>query len=93
MADFDDLLTKTKLFGSLKPDVQKSIAKQMRPANFASGQQIFERGDEGKEIYLVVTGRVRLSVLSAEGRELSFGHPGPGDVFGEIAAFDGRYGY
>lgn len=89
MADVTELLAKTQLFGSLSPDVLKQVAKQMRPVNFASGQQIFERGDEGKDILLVVTGRVRLSVLSAEGRELSFGHPGPGDVFGEIAAFDG----
>ncbi len=89
MPDIVDILAKTQLFGRLEPDVLKQVARQMRPLNFASGQQIFERGDEGKDIYVVVAGRVRLSVLSAEGRELSFGHPGPGDVFGEIAAFDG----
>ena len=33
--------------------------------------------------------RVRLSVLTADGRELSFAHAGPGNVFGEIAALDG----
>ncbi len=89
MADVVDILGKTQLFGALEPEVLKQVARQMRPVSYASGQQIFERGDEGKEIYVVIAGRVRLSVLSAEGRELSFGHPGPGDVFGEIAAFDG----
>ena len=89
MADTLEILAKTQLFGSLEPDVLKQVVRQMRPVSYAGGQQIFERGDEGKDIYVVVTGRVRLSVLSAEGRELSFGHPGPGDVFGEIAAFDG----
>jgi CRP/FNR family transcriptional regulator, cyclic AMP receptor protein len=89
MADVVEILGKTQLFGSLEPEVLKQVARQMRPVSYASGQQIFERGDEGKEIYIVIGGRVRLSVLSAEGRELSFGHPGPGDVFGEIAAFDG----
>src|SRR5690606_31289220 len=39
--------------------------------------------------YLVLEGRVRLSVLSAEGRELSFAHAGPGELFGEIATLDG----
>ncbi len=89
MADIVAILTKTKLFGTLDPAVLQQIAKQMRPINFGSGQLIFERGDEGRDIYLIITGRVRLSVLSSEGRELSFGHPGPGDVFGEIAALDG----
>jgi len=88
-ADLTDILAKTHLFGSLSPDVLKQVAKQMRPVGFGAGQLIFERGDEGKDMYVVLKGRVRLSVLSAEGRELSFGHPGPGDVFGEIATFDG----
>ena len=43
----------------------------------------------GREIYLVVSGRVRLSVLTAEGRELSFAHAEPGAIFGEIAMLDG----
>jgi CRP/FNR family transcriptional regulator, cyclic AMP receptor protein len=89
MADIIALLAATQLFGTLTPEVLAQVARQMRPVSYASGQQIFQRGDKGKDIYLVVSGRVRLSVLSAEGRELSFGHPGPGDVFGEIAAFDG----
>ena len=89
MADVIEILKKTKLFGGLDGEVLKQVAKQMRPINFGSGQLIFERGDEGKDIFLIISGRVRLSVLSSEGRELSFGHPGPGDIFGEIAAFDG----
>lgn len=65
------------------------VARQMREASFHSGQSIFARGDIGKDVYLVTEGRVRLSVLSSEGRELTFSHAGPGDVFGEIAALDG----
>jgi CRP/FNR family transcriptional regulator, cyclic AMP receptor protein len=61
----------------------------MREAFYAAGQAIFARGDAGTDIYLVLEGRVRLSVLSAEGRELSFSYAGPGDLFGEIAALDG----
>ena len=32
----------------------------------------------------------RLSVLTADGRELSFAHAEPPSIFGEIAVFDGR---
>jgi CRP/FNR family cyclic AMP-dependent transcriptional regulator len=83
------MLSNTKLFGKLGEDTRLDIAKQMREASFGAGQVIFARGDTGKDVYLVLDGRVRLSVLSSEGRELTFSHAGPGDVFGEIAALDG----
>jgi CRP-like cAMP-binding protein len=61
----------------------------MRPATFGKGQQIFSRGDEGKELYFVRSGRVRLSVISGDGRELSLTHAVEGNIFGEIATLDG----
>ena len=83
------LLENTTLFGGLAEAERLSVARHMREASYQAGQAIFARGDVGRDIYLVLTGRVRLSVLSAEGRELSFSYAGPGDVFGEIAALDG----
>jgi CRP-like cAMP-binding protein len=61
----------------------------MRGASFASGQLLFQRGDPGDDICLILKGRIRLSILSPEGRALSFLIAGPGDIFGEIAALDG----
>jgi len=83
------LLGKTALFGSLPEADLVAVAGSMRKATFESGQTIFTRGDAGSEIYLVVEGRVRLSVFSPDGRALSFKHANAGDVFGEIAALDG----
>ncbi|KAB2942582.1 MAG: Crp/Fnr family transcriptional regulator [Hyphomicrobium sp.] len=84
-----DLLGRTPLFGSLDEAVRRAVADEMREVNFEPSQVIFARGDAGREIYLVVAGRVRLSVLTAEGRELSFAHAEPGAIFGEIAMLDG----
>jgi len=84
-----DLITATNLFGDLGPECVEAIASQMREVKFSSGQLIFSRGDEGREFYLVAKGRVRLSVLTPEGRELSFAHATEGDMFGEIAMIDG----
>jgi CRP-like cAMP-binding protein len=41
-------------------------------------------------MYIVLEGRVRLSVLTIDGRELSFAHAGAGAIFGEIAMLDGK---
>jgi CRP/FNR family cyclic AMP-dependent transcriptional regulator len=84
-----DLLGKTALFGSLSQTDRETIAGLMRRAQFEPDQMIFSRGDPGREIYLVLEGRIRLSILSSDGRELSFAHAGPGSIFGEIAALDG----
>lgn len=83
------LLANTRLFGGLGEEARLEVAKQMRDVSFGPGQSIFSRGDPGRDVYLVTSGRVRLSVLSSEGRELSFTHAGRGEVFGEIAALDG----
>ena len=84
-----DLLGKSALFGSLADTDRAAIAARMRRVDFDPDQMIFSRGDPGREIYLVLEGRIRLSILSSDGRELSFAHAGPGSIFGEIATLDG----
>jgi len=81
-------LQKTLLFGGLDAADLGAIAGQVREVGFSAGQSIFSRGDKGTDVYIVVDGRVRLSILTAEGRELSFTHAVAGDIFGEIAALD-----
>src|SRR6476469_3295547 len=84
-----ELLARTALFGTLAESDRAVIAGRMRRVQFENDQMIFSRGDPGREIYLVLEGRIRLSILSSDGRELSFAHAGPGSVFGEIATLDG----
>ena len=84
-----EMLGKSELFGSLSEADRATIAGRMRRVEFTPDQMIFSRGDPGREIYLVIEGRIRLSILSSDGRELSFAHAGPGSMFGEIATLDG----
>ena len=50
---------------------------------FAPGETIFVEGDEGRSMYVVLEGTVRLSVT---GRSLE--KIGPGELFGEMALID-----
>ena len=84
-----ELLGKSALFGSLAAVDRGAIASGMRPVQFEPDQMIFSRGDPAREMYLVLEGKVRLSILSSDGRELSFAHAGPRNIFGEIATLDG----
>ena len=83
------MLGKSALFGSLAEVDRGAIASGMRRVQFEPDQMIFSRGDPAREMYLVLEGKVRLSILSSDGRELSFAHAGPRNIFGEIATLDG----
>jgi len=85
-----DALAKAPLFGTLDATGLAAVAQELREASFDSGQNIFSRGDPGIDLHIVIKGRVRLSVLTSDGRELSFAHVEPPSIFGELAVFDGR---
>lgn len=84
-----ELLAKTALFGRLKPAERTEVAELMRESTYRPGAAIFARGDPGRGLYLVVDGQVRLSMLSIQGREVSFIQASSGSIFGDIAALDG----
>lgn len=54
------------------------------------GATIFAKGDAGTQLIAVLSGRIKIVVSSPEGRELVLNVVHEGDVFGEIALFDGR---
>lgn len=83
------LLAKAAFFDLLQSDDRARLLCQMRMMSFAAGTLIFGRGDQGNALYVLLSGRVRLSVVSGDGRELSFLHAAEGAMFGEIAALDG----
>lgn len=88
-AEAAELLARAPLFGALDEAGRLAVFSEMREANFDAGQMIFTRGDPGTDIHVMVKGRVRVSVLTPDGRELSFAHIEPPSIFGEIAVFDG----
>ena len=83
------ILAGTPLFGQLSTEALETCSASFRPVHFSPGQMLFSRGDPGDRLYVVEEGRVRLSVATDEGRELSVRHAVAGDLLGEIAALDG----
>ena len=50
---------------------------------FRKGQKIFSQGDSADSVYFIQAGRVKISVVSASGKEAVLAMPGPHDFFGE----------
>ncbi|WP_068115628.1 Crp/Fnr family transcriptional regulator [Tropicimonas marinistellae] len=78
------------LLSTLSEDERARLAKRGQRRRFASGEVIFLRGDPGDVLYVIEAGRVEISVTSLSGRRSVLNHMGPGEVFGEIAMFDGQ---
>ena len=82
-------LARLELFASASEadlDAVMALAVERR---YAEGETLFLRGDVGEGMIVVLQGRIRLSIVSAEGRELILREAEAGDVIGEIAVIDG----
>lgn len=77
------------LFGTLGEDILSEFSAETRIKVWSAGEVIFRRGDASTFLVGLSEGRVKLSLLSAGGRELLLRHAGPGDLLGEIACLDG----
>jgi CRP-like cAMP-binding protein len=57
--------------------------------HYAARQPIFYRGDDGATVLAVLSGTVRISAPSKDGKEVVLNTICAGEVFGEIAVLDG----
>jgi len=84
------LLTGSALFGELAlADRQRVVALCSRK-KLGPRQVVFHQGDPGREMYIVLSGRLKVSVTSEDGKELSFFILQENDIFGELALLDGE---
>ncbi len=54
------------------------------------GEVLFQKGDPGDGLLGILKGRVKISTISAEGKEVVLNILAPGELFGEIALIDGK---
>jgi CRP-like cAMP-binding protein len=57
--------------------------------SFLAGQALFAEGDVGERVFLIERGWVTLRAAGVQGEEMVLGLRGPGEVLGEMSAFDG----
>jgi CRP/FNR family transcriptional regulator len=79
------------LFEGLPLEQHRELALIVREQSLDRGELIFSEGDEGNGFYVVRDGRVKVFKLSPEGKEQILHIFGPGDPFGEVAAFAGQH--
>jgi CRP/FNR family transcriptional regulator, cyclic AMP receptor protein len=78
------------LFEAMQPAELDGILNFASERRCRRGQTIFQRGDDGSAMMAVLRGRVRISSVSGDGKEVTLNVISPGEVFGEIALLDGQ---
>ena len=84
------LLRNHPLFQDLPASVIEHLGSYMKTRKVPRGATIFAKGDPGTGLMGVLTGSVKVSVASAEGKDIVLNIFREGEVFGEIALLDGR---
>lgn len=85
-----ELLAGHPLFSGLAPEDLDRLSGYSRIVHSEKGTTIFSKGDPGSGLMAVVSGSVKISVPSPDGKEVALNIIQPGEVFGEIALLDGR---
>lgn len=82
------LLSEAGILGHIEPETASAMIRQLQASEFKPGQVIFAQGDPGDRVYIIVTGKVKISLRGPGERENLRAIMGPADVFGELAVFD-----
>ncbi|HEX7266291.1 MAG TPA: Crp/Fnr family transcriptional regulator, partial [Streptosporangiaceae bacterium] len=87
-ADVKSILRQTDLLRSVPAEVLDAVATASRLRAFRRGQVVFTQGDPSDALFVVISGRVKVVVRSADGGELTLTIIQPGGVFGELGIAD-----
>jgi CRP-like cAMP-binding protein len=84
------LVGRDSLLAALPEDSIQKLLALGKPRRFAKGEVLIQQGDEGDSAYLILSGAVKVSVVSPAGREIVFAYLSVGDLVGDISILDER---
>jgi len=89
MEQYIALLRKVPLFTGLKEEELRSLAEVTALRKFQKHSVILLAEEEGNTLFIIHKGKVKVSILSEDGREIVLSIFGDGEFFGEMSLLDG----
>ena len=83
-------LRKVPLFEGLKDNELDALAQVTVTRTFSKDNVIILAEDEGDALFIIKSGQVKVSIVSADGREIILSLLRNGAVFGELSLLDGK---
>jgi CRP-like cAMP-binding protein len=78
------------LLDQLIEEDRRAIEERAGRRRFKAGATLMHEGSPSSEVLLVLEGRVKVTVTTAEGREVVLQFCGPGELIGELSVIDSR---
>lgn len=82
------LLKQSPVFSKVSTEDLRFVAQAMEIKEFFSGDCIFEINDQGDHLYILVSGKVGISLSAGKDSGNYIASLGPGDTFGEMNLLD-----
>lgn len=83
-----DYLANITMFEHLDEDDRASLAEVVDEIEVSAGKTLFEAGDPGDSLFIVVSGEIELFIKDTAGQKIVLHIAQPGDMFGELAMLD-----
>ncbi|HXV59075.1 MAG TPA: Crp/Fnr family transcriptional regulator [Vicinamibacteria bacterium] len=83
-----ELFRRVPLFSGLEDEVLESLINVTSLRKYAKESVIFFENDVGDALFLIVSGRVKVTILSDDGREIILAMLSDHDFFGEMSLLD-----
>jgi len=83
-----EVLKRVPLFALLDDDELAVLAAQVEVREFAARQRIYKRGEPSGRAYILVSGKVRVTMVDEDGQEVTVDEPVPGEFFGFASMLD-----
>lgn len=83
-------LYKLPLFEGISPQAAAKIADLLTLRAFAPGEYVFMRGDPGYSMFVILEGKVAVTLPNAEGHEYTIANLQEGSFFGELGLLAGE---
>lgn len=90
LEDAARLFAECNLFRGLSKAERLALAIRSQVREYKAGETIFLKGSSGNSMMAVLHGAVRISIPSADGKEIVLAILQQGELFGEIALLDGK---
>ena len=92
MADFFDrilILKSTSIFSEVSTDDLRVVVEEMQEEAYFPGEHVFEINDPSDRMYIVLTGKIGISIHRDPRVKDFVTELGPGECFGEMGPIDG----
>lgn len=81
-------LRESPLFKGVMPADLDAVVNAMKRQAFPANHVLFEKGQAGDTMYIVLSGRVRIYTTDSQGNQITLSYQEPSRIFGDFAILD-----